>query len=251
MNIDERRNKIETAVQSQGKVDIDSLVQKLKVSPMTIRRDLMFLEKNERLIRTHGGAVAAKGLTNETPYMNKENRHAGAKKSIALEAADLVPENSTIILDSGTTTLELARQLNDRNDITVITNDIYIAAELTTSSVNVIVSGGELQPHVGAMFGSHTQELLRSVHVDLFFLGAHAVDPIYGVTAPTLEKAYIKRLMNQVAEKTWLIADASKFNQKVFARACSLQDLQGIVTDSSLDTKAEAEYHETIIRADV
>ncbi|WP_353625865.1 DeoR/GlpR family DNA-binding transcription regulator [Bacillus sp. JCM 19041] len=154
--------------------------------------------------------------------------------------------NATILIDSGTTTLELVRLLKDRSDLTIITNDIKIAAELINAKPKCIVTGGEVQPEVGTLYGSHAQELLRSIHVDLFILGAHAVHESAGVTAPTLEKARIKQLMMGAAEKTWLISDSRKFSEKALAHVCDLENLEGIITDARLSEDEAENYHEQI-----
>ncbi|WP_096185843.1 DeoR/GlpR family DNA-binding transcription regulator [Evansella halocellulosilytica] len=247
MNIKQRRNYIEQLVLDNGKVEIEDLVKSLGVSSMTIRRDLMSLENDNKLIRTHGGAVPLQGLINETPYSNKEHQFQYEKKVIAIEAGNIVEDGNTIILDSGTTTLELARVLKKRENLTIITNDILIAAEFVDSNVHVIVTGGELQNKVGAMFGPHTQELLSHINVDLMFLGAHAIHPSAGVTAPTLEKAKIKQMMRSAASESWLITDSSKFNKKSFATVCALNEVKGIITDDHVSHINLESYHENVI----
>jgi DeoR/GlpR family transcriptional regulator of sugar metabolism len=248
MNINERRKLIETEVLDKGKIDIEDLEKMLGVSAMTIRRDLMHLEKENKLIRTHGGAVPVKRIIDETSYENKEKQYLEEKKAIAAHAATIVRPGDTIILDSGTTTHEIARVLKNRENLTVITNDILIAAEFLNTQVHVVVTGGELQNQVGAMFGPHTESLLEDIHVDLLFLGTHAVHPAAGITAPTLEKAKVKRLMVQAAEKTWLVADHSKFGKSSFASVCRLEALQGIITNDNVSSKESEAYHDTIIR---
>jgi DeoR/GlpR family transcriptional regulator of sugar metabolism len=248
MNINERRKLIEEEVLEKGKMDIEDLEKMLGVSAMTIRRDLMHLEKENKLIRTHGGAVPAKGIIDETSYENKEKQQLPEKKAIAAYAATIVRPGDTIILDSGTTTHEIARVLKSRSNLTVITNDILIAAEFLNTSVHTIITGGELQNQVGAMFGPHTESLLESIHVDLLFLGAHALHPAAGITAPTLEKAKIKRLMVHSAETTWLVADHSKFGKSSFASVCGLETLQGIITNDNVSMKEAETYHDTVIR---
>ncbi|MFB5661057.1 DeoR/GlpR family DNA-binding transcription regulator [Alteribacillus sp. HJP-4] len=251
MNGHERREHIARLLKDEGKMDIDKLTQEFNVSTMTIRRDLTQLEKEGKLLRTFGGAVLPHTDKGETPYLQKESENTAQKRMIAKKAAELIKENSTIILDSGTTTLELARCLRDKDGITIVTNDILIAAELVHTPVQVIVTGGELQRGVGAMFGSHTQQLLSSLHVDYFFLGAHAVDRKGGVTAPTFEKAKIKQLMISAAAETWLIADASKFDTVSFAHVCALDRVHGIITDRRLSNadQAEPSYHDNILYA--
>jgi DeoR/GlpR family transcriptional regulator of sugar metabolism len=242
----ERRRWIELEIINQGKVDIEKLSKQLNVSTMTIRRDLAKLEEEGKIVRTHGGAIYPKALIRETPYLSKKEKNIRQKKAIARKALEFIPEHANIILDSGTTTMEVAKLLKGREDLTIITNDIKIAAELIESKLKVIVTGGELQNRVGTLYGWPTQELLKNIHADVFFLGAHAIDIESGVTAPTFEKSLIKKLMIQAAEATWLLADSSKFNQKAFSFVCDLSRLEGIITDSGLSEEDKNNYEEYV-----
>ncbi len=133
MQPSELRQWVLEKIELEGKVEIDSLSNELNVSPMTIRRDLDQLEEEDRVIRVHGGAVAARTLIPGTPFLTKEGRHTEEKRQIAKKALSLVRDGQIILLDSGTTTLEIARLLKVKQDLTVITNDIKIAAELVDS----------------------------------------------------------------------------------------------------------------------
>lgn len=234
------------AVQEDGKVEINQLSDELSVSPMTIRRDLVQLEEDGKLIRTHGGAVLPKPLITETPFSTKESRQTEQKKLIAKKTLPLIKGGQTIILDSGTTTLELARLLATRDDITIITNDIKIASELMNSQLKVFITGGELQNNIGALYGPQTHQFLKNIHVDTFFLGAHAIDMEAGITAPTFEKSLIKQLMIQAAEKTWLVADSSKFEQKAFSKVCDFNELSGFITDEDITQDKKEQLANTI-----
>ncbi|WP_096190374.1 DeoR/GlpR family DNA-binding transcription regulator [Evansella halocellulosilytica] len=238
----ERRNWIEKYIQEHGKVDIESASKALRVSPMTIRRDLTELENDQKVIRTHGGAISPKSLTEEVPYSSKESRNILQKRSIALKAVNLVKDHSTIILDSGTTTLELARLLKEKEGLTIVTNDINIANELMNSSNKVIVTGGEMQQGIGAIFGTATQEMLKIIHADLFFLGAHAIDYESGVTAPTFEKSVTKQMMTNSSNETWLLADNSKFDKRAFSKVCLLSEIDGIITDYDIADSIKSAY---------
>ena len=229
-----RRKIILEKLKKDGKVDIEQLIDELKVSAMTIRRDLTFLEEEEKVIRTHGGAILNKSLIGETAFHAKEGKNNLQKRIIARKAMDFIQDGSTILLDSGTTTLEIAKLLKERKDVTVITNDILIAYELMESEIKVIVTGGELQNNIGTLFGSLTEQILKNIHVNLFFLGTHAVHLEDGVTAPTFEKASVKKLMIEASEKIWLVTDSSKFDQRSFARVCDLSAIDGIITDDGL-----------------
>jgi DeoR/GlpR family transcriptional regulator of sugar metabolism len=240
----ERRNEILKQLSANGKIDIEDLVSQLNVSAMTIRRDLAFLEENEKIIRTHGGAILNKPLVVESSFRSKEGKFNDQKKMIAQKAVEYIQDHSTILLDSGTTTLEIAKLLKDKNTITVVTNDIKIAAELIDTDVKVIVTGGELQNNVGTLFGPLTEQILKNIHVDLFFLGAHAIDFKAGVTAPTFEKASIKKLMIEASEKTMLVADSSKLEQKSLTKVCDLTQIYGLITDKNLNPETAEKLNE-------
>lgn len=249
----ERRKWILEQLSKDEKIDIDQLAEQLNVSAMTIRRDLSTLEEEEKIIRTFGGAILNKPLIMETPFLTKEGKYSSQKRQIARKAVTLVSDHSTILLDSGTTNLEIARLLKDKKHLTVITNDIKIAAELMDSEVKVIVTGGELQNGVGALFGPLTEQILKNIHVDLFFLGAHAVHLDAGITVTTFEKASIKKMMIEAAGTTWLVADSSKFDQKSFTKVCDLASLDGLITDDGLtaEDKEKLKEHLKVVTAEV
>src|SRR5690625_847459 len=197
-----------------GKIEIEDLSSQLDVSSMTIRRDLVTLEEEGKVIRVHGGAVLPKPLVQETTFSQKESIKLEQKREIANKATSFIKEGQTIILDSGTTTLEIAKLLKSRKNLTIITNDINIAAFLLDSELRVIVTGGELQNNVGTLYSPQTHAFLKDIYVDIFFLGAPAVDIVAGVTSPSLEKSLIKKFMIQAAEATWLVADSTKLDTK-------------------------------------
>ncbi|MBC5635513.1 DeoR/GlpR transcriptional regulator [Ornithinibacillus sp. BX22] len=244
MQPSERRQWVLEKIELEGKVEIDSLSNELNVSPMTIRRDLDQLEEEGRVIRVHGGAVAARSLIAETPFLTKEGRHTEEKRQIAKKALSLVRDGQIILLDSGTTTLEIARLLKVKQDLTVITNDIKIAAELVDSKLKVIVTGGELQNDVGALFGPQTHHFLKNIHADLFFLGAHAIDLQAGIMSPTFEKSLVKQLMMEAAESTWLVADSSKIGERALSKVCDLQSLTGFITNEHISEEVKDQLSE-------
>ncbi|AOM81529.1 DeoR/GlpR family DNA-binding transcription regulator [Salisediminibacterium beveridgei] len=241
-----RRRWLETKVQDEGQIDIDAISELLKVSPMTIRRDLKELESNNKVIRTHGGAISPYSLTQEVPYSSKENKNVQLKKEIAQKALSLIQENSTIILDSGTTTFELAKLIKNLDALTIITNDIKIANELLYSKHNVIVIGGEMQNDIGALFGSAAEQMLNMIHADFLFLGAHAIKLEEGISAPTFGKSQIKKLMINAAATTWCLADHSKFDQYSFTKVCKLHELDGIISDNGISESTLTRYKESV-----
>ncbi|WP_085522781.1 DeoR/GlpR family DNA-binding transcription regulator [Tuberibacillus sp. Marseille-P3662] len=242
----ERQQKILSRIEENGKGEIDTLAKDLKVSAMTIRRDLAALEKEGKLIRSHGGAVSTERLIPETSYHNKMSKHTEHKRNIARHAAELIPKNAQIILDSGTTTLEIARLIKRRADLVIVTNDVKISIELIDSKSRVICTGGDLQPNIGSFLGPHVKTMLEQIEVDMLFLGAHAINTKSGISAPTMDKANVKKLMIKAAQQIWVVADHSKFDQRAFANVCSLDTTDGVITDDNLPTEKRKEYENIV-----
>lgn len=232
----ERRNYLLKVLQDTGKIEIESFAAELNVSPMTIRRDLTLLEEQGMAHRTHGGAVLHDGLLGEIPYNTKEISNRTEKRRIGLEAASLIKDGEVILLDAGTTTIEVARALKDIQNLTVITNDLKIALELSESSeVKVFCLGGQVQNGLGAIYGSTAQDFLTNIRVNTCFLASSSVDFDWGISSPTIEKANLKKEMIRIADQIVLVADHSKFYKKSFARIEDVDVIDVIITDQEFD----------------
>lgn len=239
-----RKKLILEELTQKGKVEILELVDLLAVSAMTVRRDLDELEKQKKLIRTHGGAALPQAIIAEQSYNQKLSEAHAQKVEIAEIAVGLIKDGMKILLDSGTTTFEIARRLKTRKSLTIVTNDIKIAAELVDSQLEVILLGGKIQNDVGAVFGSYAEKMLKDIHVDILFLGAHAVHSTLGITSATFEKAAIKREMINASESVYLVADAQKFEKKAFAKIADVDSITGIITDQTMPKDLEQIYGE-------
>ncbi|MFD1020262.1 DeoR/GlpR family DNA-binding transcription regulator [Thalassobacillus hwangdonensis] len=240
----ERRSNIIQHLHEEGTILIEALASKYNVSPMTIRRDLAALEKEGKLVRSHGGAVLPESMEQEVPYQTKLSSYKQEKEAIAKKAVERIPQNGRVLLDSGTTNLEIAKLLKSRSDLTIITNDAKISMELLHSESQVISTGGELQKDVGAFIGPLVQELLRNIRVDVVFLGANAIDLHDGITTPSMEKAYIKKLMLDSARSKWIVADHSKFNKRSFAHVCNFSEVNGIITDDQINAETRRQLEQ-------
>lgn len=232
----ERRNLIVEYINTHGKLVVEDIAKELKTSPMTIRRDLKYLEDNNVITRTHGGAVLHNVLTDETPYKQKTKKYIEEKNRIAKFAVSLIEEGGTIILDAGTTNMEIAKLLKDFSKIKVITTDLMIAAYLSKfKQIEVYCTGGLVQGLTGACSGAKAREFLEGMYADIAFLGASSIDVEFGITTPTIEKVEVKQQIIKSAEKVVLVADHGKFGKKSFAKICSLEQIDYIVTDAALD----------------
>lgn len=236
---DNRKKKIMDELSNKGKVEILELVDLLDVSAMTIRRDLDELEKNKKLIRTHGGAALPQVFRREQSFEQNLSEKDLKKKEIAKIAVTLVKDGMTVLLDSGTATLEVAKILKVRCNLTIVTNDIKIATELTNSNLEVILLGGKVQTKDGVIVGSFAENMLENMFVDILFLSADAVDAVHGVTSASFEKASIKRAMLHNSEAVYLIVDAHKFGKKAFSKIADFDSITGIITDSTITKEEE------------
>ncbi|MDR2553208.1 MAG: DeoR/GlpR family DNA-binding transcription regulator, partial [Treponema sp.] len=222
----ERQEKILTYITESKKANTGELASIFAVSKVTIRRDIDMLAGQGLLIKTHGGAVSIKGtLLREIPFYVKAGVNADSKKAIGAAAARLIENGDIVILDSGSTTLEIAKHIT-KNDITVITNDIKVAMELTgKSGVQVVVSGGTLDSSVYTLLGAVSSGFFKNIRANKTFLGCDAVDMEFGVSDRTFESVNVKRAMIHAADEVIMVTDSSKLNKRVFTHLCDISEI--------------------------
>lgn len=232
----ERKNMIIKYLEEHESATVEELSKKLGVSPMTIRRDFQSLEDSNMLTRTFGGAVLRSKLTTEIPYKNKSISHKEEKKRIAKYSASLVQDGQIVLLDSGTTNMEIAKLLKQKKDLTIITTDIKIAGYLAFSTdFKILCTGGIIQNSTGTCFGSSAVEFLKNINVNIGFIATSSIDVDKGISTPTLQKADIKKQIVECSDTCILVADRGKFNKRSFIKICDLDVFDEIVTDADLD----------------
>lgn len=234
---EERKRTLLQVLQRRGAADVGSLSESLGVSPATVRRDLHALETQGQLRRTHGGAVLPHVSTAFEPlHQEKMGRRADRKAAIARLAKDLVRPGEVVMLDSGSTTLALARELTTVPDLTVITSDLQIALELGDApSVHVIIVGGTVRRSLYSVIGPYAERMLADLNANVSFLGADAVSFEAGMTNATVEEVPIKRAMMRAGRRSVLLVDSSKFGHASLARIADLTEFDEIVTDDALE----------------
>jgi len=236
----ERRQKILRFIKEGGAASINTLSSLMNVSEATIRRDLDELSKDEFVIRSHGGAInrnEGSSTVYEPGYHSRIQANIDEKKKIAFKAAERVGNGLSIILDSGSTALEIAKCLHGKERLTVVTIDIRVAMELARlKGVQVIVTGGILREGLYTLFGPHAESLLDELSVDLAFLSAYGIDES-GVTTVNPFQVPVKRKMIKVARRVIVTADHSKFGKRLFTRICTFDEVDEIITDNKLDPK--------------
>ncbi len=247
MFAEERMQRILALLETQPAIRVGELCSLLGASEASIRRDLRKLQETGLLKRTHGGAVRNDLAAFELSMAQKEDRFKAEKISIARVAAHLVRDEETIMLDAGTTTLELARQLNRRRRLTVVTNALNIARELAATQVEVSVTGGSLRRKTLSLVGPLAEGTLAGLHVDKLFLAANGVDLRKGVTTPNLAEARTKRAMVESAAQVIVVADHSKLGRVAFSQVCPIDHVHCLITDA----EAPAEFVRTLRRRGV
>jgi len=232
---EERRRVILNMIQHEGRVLVKELAEKLKTSPITIRKDLEELHTEGLLHRTHGGALLRRtGVWFDPAHGEKEKRHSREKLRIASAAAQMVQAGQSVVLDAGPTSTEIARALHTVRDLTIITNAVNIAAELAGSSADVILTGGTLRKNSFSLVGPLAEESLRKLSADLFFLAVDGFDPEFGVTTPDLLEAKVNRVMMEIARETIVVCDSSKFGERTLSLIAPTSAIRRVITDSQI-----------------
>ncbi len=241
MNAEKRRAEMARFILENDGADVTLLAERFAVSPMTIRRDRKILVAQQCISPTHGGAMPAGFLYGELPYRQKAAINLERKSAIARAAAALVEDNTCIVLDAGTTTLELARLLLPRS-LTVVTVDLHIALLLSASpTLRVITPGGEVDSAIQAQIGAAAVDFLQSVNASIVFLGSAVWDAGKGVSCSSLLKQKIKRTMLRRAERSVLLVDSSKYGLCNPWGVAPLDDFGAIITDVGLTARARRE----------
>ncbi len=235
MLIEERRQYIIGVAQKEGRVLVEELSNSLGISRITIRKDLDYLQSRGVLQRTHGGAVLpASGALSDPSLQEKEGRHLQEKLRIAAAAANLVQEGQCVLLDSGTTTTAIARALRQFSHLTIITNAVNIAGELSGTNFEVLLTGGSLRKNSFSLVGPLAEDMLHDMHADILFLGVDGFDLEVGLTTPNLMESRVNRAMVKASSLVVAVCDSTKFNRRSLSRIVDATAIHHVITDSNL-----------------
>jgi len=227
-----RQSRILSRLHRTGEVDVASLAAAFGVSAMTIRRDLDVLASRGRVARTHGGAALAGRVVFDFQFLRRTEEQADAKARIAAVAAGLVRDGQSVLLDSGTTTLAIARTLRDDRRLTVITTSLPIASELQyASSIELVLLGGTLRREAPDLIGPLTETNLEALRADIAFVGADAVGPDGAVYNRSLAVARMLGRLTAAARRVYVVADHTKLGQTALARFGNVARWDGLITD--------------------
>ncbi len=238
MLANQRRDKMLELLREDGSAKVINLAKIFKVSEVTIRQDLEKLEQDGFVKREHGGAFLknVENTVKSFTILNQDNIEQ--KQIIGRKAAELIESGETIILDSGSTTTEIAKNLIGRKGITVITNALNIALILGAEpGIDVIVTGGEFKPPTLSLTGQKAATFFEDIHVDKLFLATAGISLKSGLTYPSLSDIVVKKAMIDAADAVYLVADSSKIGKNAFASLGALSLVDYIITDALIDQK--------------
>lgn len=233
----ERLEKIKTEIENNGFVSVAELSKRLGISISTVRRDLIDLESEGLVVRTRGGAgLAGHELSLETARSARAEEHSSQKEKIGQKAAELIENSGCIILDAGTTTLEVAKYLRPKVPLRVITDSIEIAYELRDrENVVVLITGGIMRPDSYNLYGGFAEQMLSSMHAEVCVMGAIGLSLREGLTKHIIEALPIRQKMVEISHRLICVADSSKFDVTGLVSICPIERIDVIITDNGIE----------------
>ena len=236
-----RRERIVALLREQGSVQIPMLAERFRVSTQTLRKDLNFLDDKGICTRSSGGAILRRAPQSPTEEAIdvKRTLFADEKVRIGRSAASLIKNNESVLLDSGTTALQVARHIEPEASLVVVTNDVGIMNELVTrENVQLVFLGGTLRRKNLSFYGTQTERALQDLHVDKLILAADGFDIEKGLTTHFEPEALLNRMMCRAASEIIVIADSSKFGRICLHKVLEPQGISKLVTDTGIPESA-------------
>jgi DeoR family fructose operon transcriptional repressor len=241
----ERQEKIKQLLLEDGSVRVRKLCELLQVSEVTVRTDLNQLEEEGFLVRHHGGAVLVRHGESERSFAEQEIRFVAEKRRIGAAAAEMVQPGETIILDVGTTLTQMARLLQHKENLVVVTNGLNIALELEKyAKIDVLVTGGMLRRLQHSLVNPYATLILSQIHADKLFLGCNGVNATVGITNVNMQEAEVKRAMIKAAKQVIVLADSSKIGVVAAAAVADISAVDTVITDAKADREEVAALQE-------
>jgi DeoR family transcriptional regulator of aga operon len=241
---EQRRRNLLYLIDEHGQATVAELVKRFSISAVTVRSDLDALASRGAVVRSHGGAVRRLEATQDYPLRTKESLHHEEKVRIGRAAAELIKPGETIILDSGTTTAEIARHLKRTKipSLTIITNALNIAAELAESAVSLIMIGGLLRPVSYSFVGPQAEAMMDEIHADRLFLAVDGFDLESGASTPDVLEAQLNNVMIRSAKEVTVVADFSKLGRRSVSKIGPFDRVRRLITDK----RAAADFTATL-----
>ena len=238
LGIRERHDKILTLLQQNGSISVTALAEQFKVSEVTIRKDLSYLEQQKKLYRTHGRAILISPYINDRHVNEKEKKNVAEKRAIGRKAASLIASGDSIIIASGTTMSFLAREIDPEGRLTVITASVPVTSILSQNkNIDVIQLGGITRSSSISVVGAFAEEMLRHFNCSKLYIGVDGIDAECGLTTTNMMEATLNNVMIEAAQKVIVLADSSKFGRRGFSKICDLEAVDMIITDSGVQPR--------------
>ena len=235
-DITTRRKSILKLLEEQGKVRVSELSRMFQISEVTIRNDLTALENEGLLDRVHGGAVSTNKAYYTMGFNERIDQYVSEKQRIAKAALEMIQPNDTIMINSGTTTYFIARELKQLKSLTVVTNSLAVTQELSTlPGFNVVLLGGNYNPQYQFTYGEDAVQQLKRYKTDKLFLSADGVDSTCGLTTHHYQEADVSRAMLERVNQTIIVADYSKIGRENFANIAPIDCVDKLITNSTAD----------------
>lgn len=237
LSLPERHNRILTLLQQNGSISVTQLSELFRVSEVTIRKDLSYLEQQKKLYRTHGSAILISPYISDRHVNEKEKKSVAEKRAIGAAAASLLEQDDSIIIASGTTMAFLAREIRPKGHLTVITSAVPVTRILSQESdIDVIQLGGITRSSSVSVVGPFAESMLRNFNCSKLFIGVDGIDLEFGLTTTNTLEASLNNVMIEAAQKVIVLADSSKFGRCGFSKICDLETVDRIITDSGVPT---------------
>lgn len=231
----ERHQFILNKLQNEGFTQVTHLCKELKVSSVTIRKDLKMLEDRHLLFRTHGGASLSNPYTVDKPVNEKEKLQSTEKMRIGAAAAQTIEPADSVIIASGTTVLALAKNIKTVQQLLVVTSALPVAMELLQhETIEVIQLGGIIRKSSSSITGAYAQNMLTDFFCSKLFLGVDGIDLEYGLTTTSVVEAHLNRQMINASQKVIVLSDSTKFGRRGFGRICGIEEANQIITDKGI-----------------
>ena len=233
-----RRSKVLELLNRQDNVSVSTLSTMFAVSEVSIRNDLSKLESKGLLIRTRGGAIKKQPVNFDLSLNQRLKKFFKEKQNIGRKAVEYIHEGETIVLDSGSTTLKVAKNLDRFKQIKLITNSLPIADVVADfDGVEVIIAGGVMRPEMRSLIGPMAERNLLEYYCDIAFLAVDGIDCDYGISTPVVSEASLNKIMIDIARKVIVVSDSSKFGRRSFAKIASMDKIDVLITDNGIPDK--------------
>jgi len=242
--VEERRDRICEIIKNVGAVETTKLAELFNVSIETIRKDLLFLEKSDKLLKTHGGAVITGEMKPMYALTKRCEEYSQEKHSLSTAAVELISEDDIIGIDEGSTAVAFAEVLKERfSRLTVVTHSLDVFNILAHhKDFKMILCGGNYMKEERAFCGSQTLEALRNLHIQKAFIFPTAISLEFGICGYIDDMLQVQRQLIQSASKTYILADSSKFEKKALLKLCDINSDFYYITDDKLDADIQGIY---------